>query len=80
MIHSGEKPFSCNLCDKSYSRAERLKFHMNAHNGKKPFLCNICDKGFTEKSNLKTHMKIHTGERTYLCEYPGCSRSFVTLG
>ena len=61
--HTGEKPFQCTICNKSYKRNYLLEEHIRTHTGDKPFTCTVCDKSFARKLNMKVHMRTHTGEK-----------------
>lgn len=89
LIHTGEKPFICQICGNKYTRVARLKIHQRTHviklvkqTGEKPFTCNHpdCGKTFADKVNLTTHIRTHTGERPFHCSYENCGKSFTTSG
>jgi len=65
-MHEGEKPFKCQVCDRSFSQKSNLTKHMKHHvlttvSERKLFRCNICPKGYTERYNLRKHLKIKHG-------------------
>jgi len=45
-MHSGEHPYTCDLCKKPFS--ERISFitHQHKRIGERPFACAMCNKGF----------------------------------
>ena len=41
---SGERPYKCDLCDKSFARLQNLQEHNNRHLGVRPYQCSVCEK------------------------------------
>ena len=58
-IHSGEKLYISQTCERSFSRADSLKTQMWIHTGEKPFTCQTCDKSFSRAETLKMHYHHH---------------------
>ncbi|PSN36621.1 hypothetical protein C0J52_10455 [Blattella germanica] len=73
-IHSGARPFACEVCKKSFYQRSQLKRHMHSHTGSRPFPCPVCTKSFLQKFDLKKHVLTHTGLRPFSCEV--CHKSF----
>lgn len=70
-VHSGYKPYKCQVCFKSFSSEDTLNQHMRTHSGEKPFECDICGKRFSVSSSLKIHIRTHTGEKPLQCKICG---------
>ena len=51
---TGERPHSCEVCGRTYARAEGLRKHMFEHTGYRPFACSICQRQFNEARNLRS--------------------------
>ncbi|XP_037071118.1 zinc finger protein Gfi-1b-like [Pollicipes pollicipes] len=73
--HQRSRASTCEMCGKSFTRADYLKVHQRLHQERAPRpVCRHCGRSFSSSSNLHTHLKLHSGERRFVCHC--CSRQF----
>ena len=77
-VHTGEKPYECKTCKKTFRHSSSLNNHLSIHTGEKIYDCKICKKTFSQRSSLARHKSIHTGDKPYPCNKCGKAFSDIT--
>ena len=79
--HTGEKPFPCLVCERSFSTRHALQIHNTIHTGEKSHVCHLCSKSFARRHYLRVHLNYHQQEEAeaeaglkLVCEY--CKSEF----
>ena len=67
--HEENKPFSCEICDISFTTKLALENHCYlVHDKKKSYQCPNCDPLFSRKSDLNRHIrKVHEENKPFSC-------------
>lgn len=76
-VHEQQRPFQCNVCDRSFGRKGVLKKHVQVvHQHSRKFECDVCSISFGLKSDLKRHVQsVHQKKRPFVCNV--CPATFA---
>ncbi|WAR17436.1 ZN430-like protein [Mya arenaria] len=80
-VHTGEQPFKCTQCGKSFNQKYNLQRHIitiNKLNRISENQCNLCNRLLPSRSHMILHKRIHTGEKPFKCDI--CGRQFNRKG
>ncbi|XP_062516062.1 uncharacterized protein LOC134191464 isoform X2 [Corticium candelabrum] len=67
--------YECDICQKRFRDAMRLRRHTIVHTADRPYPCRLCDRKFRSINNLQQHVLLHSGEKRYSCHY--CGKRFA---
>ena len=77
IVHSGLKAFTCEVCEKGFTRKDTYESHMKSHLNLKEFMCSQCGKRFNRKRVRDGHEKRHD-RSGYNKSCSFCAKKFLT--
>ncbi|XP_037034925.1 zinc finger protein OZF-like isoform X2 [Bradysia coprophila] len=63
--HSGNLPFSCDICERKFVDEKTLTRHVLCHSSDKSFGCDKCGMKFRLETYLKRHIRTHSDQTSF---------------
>lgn len=76
-VHSKDKTYSCDICQKKFKFKSGLIIHKAIHNPIPKKTCEVCGKNFYIMAQYRRHYAYHANERKFECET--CGKRFNSL-
>lgn len=72
--HNEAKPYSCEICGKSFKFKNGLSIHKAVHDPVPKITCEVCGKKFHVMAHYRRHNSYHANERKFACDT--CDKRF----